>query len=85
MQQIFHFRFHFRTVNKTDLYKFEPFSQDYDLAFHTTYAVCVHFIHQGRDIQFKVQTTDFLETFRGNFTYYSYQNFFQKSAESRLG
>ena len=27
------------------------FNQNYDLAFHTTYAVCVDFIHEYRDLQ----------------------------------
>ena len=34
----------------------KPFSQDYDLASHTTYVVCVNFIHKWRDIQFKVDS-----------------------------
>ena len=42
----------------------QPFSQDYDLAFHTIYVVCVNFIHEWRNPQFKVdRTTDFLTNF----------------------
>ena len=33
-----------------------PHSQDYDLVSHTTYVVCVHFIHEWRDLQFKVDS-----------------------------
>ena len=31
-----------------------PFIQDCDLAYHTTYIVCVNFIHEWRNLQFKV-------------------------------
>ena len=34
----------------------QPFSQDYDLASHTIYVVCVTFIHKWRDLQFKVDS-----------------------------
>ena len=34
----------------------QPFSQDYDLVSHTTYVVCVNFIHEWRDLQFKVDS-----------------------------
>ena len=30
----------------------QPFSHDYDLVSHTTYVVCVSFIHEWRDLQF---------------------------------
>ena len=32
------------------------FSRDYDIAFHTTYAVCVNFINEWQDVQFKVDS-----------------------------
>ena len=32
----------------------QPLSQDYDLATHTTYVVCINFIHEWQDLQFKV-------------------------------
>ena len=34
----------------------QSFSQDYDLDSHSTYAVCVHFIHLRRDLQFNVDS-----------------------------
>ena len=34
----------------------QPFSQDYDLASHTTHFVCVNFIHEWRDLQFTVDS-----------------------------
>ena len=34
----------------------QPFSQDYDLASHTTYVVCVNFIHKWRNLQFKLDS-----------------------------
>ena len=40
-----------------------------DLVSHTTYVVCVNFIHKWRDLQFKVDTKRqiFWETFHGSF------------------
>ena len=40
-----------------------------DLVSHTTYVVCVNFIHKWRDLQFKVDSEwqIFWETFHGNF------------------
>ena len=32
----------------------QPFSQDYGLSSLTTYVLCSNFIHEGRDLQFKV-------------------------------
>ena len=54
-----------------------------DLVSHTTYVVCVNFIHKWRDLQFKVDSEwqSFWETFHGNFIYS--QNFCQKSAERK--
>ena len=34
----------------------QPFRQDYDLVSHTTNVVCVNFIHEWRDLQFKVDS-----------------------------
>ena len=34
----------------------QPLSQDYDLTSHTTYVVCVNFIHEWRQLQFKVDS-----------------------------
>ena len=34
----------------------QTFSQDYGLASHTTYVVCVNFIHKWRDLQLKVDS-----------------------------
>ena len=34
----------------------QPFSQDYNLASHTTYVVCVNFINEWRYLQFKVDS-----------------------------
>ena len=34
------------------------FSQDCKLASHTTYVVCINFIHKWRDLQFKVDSVD---------------------------
>ena len=30
----------------------QPFSQDYDLVYHTTYSVCINFIRDWWDLQF---------------------------------
>ena len=35
--------------------RYKPFSQDYDLACHTTYVVCFNFIHEWGDLQFKFE------------------------------
>ena len=34
----------------------EPYTQDYDLASHTTHVVCDNFIHEWQDPQFKVDS-----------------------------
>ena len=59
------------------------FSQDYNLAFHSTYVVCVNFIHEYRDLQFKVDYDRqfFEKNFSGNFIYSL--SFCQKSAERK--
>ena len=61
----------------------QPFGQDYDLASPVTYVVCVNFIHEWRDQQFKVdsETQFFLEAFHGNFIYS--QSFCLKSAKRK--
>ena len=55
-----------------------------DLVSHTTYVVCVGFIHKWQDLQFKVDFEQqiFWETFHGSFLSYS-QSFCQKSAERK--
>ena len=55
-----------------------------DLVSHTTYVVCINFIHKLRDLQFKVDSERqiFWETFNGNFIYS--QSFCQKSVEKKL-
>ena len=44
------------------------FNQDYDPVYLTNYVVCVNFIHEWRDLQFKVDSERqiFVKTFRGN-------------------
>ena len=44
---------------------YNPSVRIIDLVSHTTYVVCVNFIHTWRDLQFKVdcRTTDFLRNF----------------------
>ena len=34
----------------------QPFAQDYDLASHTTNAMCVNFVHEWGNLQFKVDS-----------------------------
>ena len=43
----------------------QPFIQHYDLASHTTYTVCVNFIYNWWDLQFKVDS-GFWESFHSN-------------------
>ena len=49
----------------------KSFNQDYDLASHTIYVVCINFIHEWRDLQFKVDSERqiFWETFSCQFFY----------------
>ena len=63
---------------------YNPSVRIIDLVSHTTYVVCVNFLHKWRDLQFKVDSERqifFWETFHGNFTYF--QSFCQKSAERK--
>ena len=62
---------------------YKPSVRFMDLVSHTTYVVCVIFIHKWRDLQFKVDSERqlFWETFNGNFIYS--QSFWQKSAERK--
>ena len=48
---------------------YNPSVRIIDLVSHTTYVVCVNFIHKRRDLQFKVDYEGqiFWETFHGNF------------------
>ena len=61
----------------------QPFSQDYDLVSHTTYVVCVNFVHEWRDLQFKVDSERqiFDKVFIAIYIYS--QSFCQKSAERK--
>ena len=55
-----------------------------DLLSHTTYVVCVNFIHKRRDLQFFKVVSErqiFWETFHGHFIYSP--SFCQKSAERK--
>ena len=60
---------------------YNPSVRIIDLVSHTTYVVCVNFIHKLRDLQFKVDSERqiFWETFHGNFIYS--QSFCQISTE----
>ena len=40
-----------RTYTYIHNWPLQPFSQDYGLASHTTYVVCVNFIREWRDLQ----------------------------------
>ena len=62
---------------------YNPSVRIIDLVSHTTYAVCVNFIHKWRDLEFKVDSEQqiFWETLHGNFIYS--QSFCQKSAERK--
>ena len=63
---------------------YNPSVRIVNLISHTTYVVCVNFIHKWRDLQFKVDSERqifFWETFHSNFIYF--QSFCQKSAERK--
>ena len=61
---------------------YNPSVRIIDLVSHTTYVVCVNFIHKWRDLQFEVDSEwQIWETFHGNFIYS--QSFCQKSAERK--
>ena len=50
----------------------QPFSQDYGLASHTTYVVCVNLIHEWQDLQFNIDSERqifFKNFFHGRFIY----------------
>ena len=59
-----------------------------DLVSHTTYVVCINFIHnrRDRDLQFKVDSErqTFLKNFSWKFYFIYSQRFCQKSAERKL-
>ena len=63
---------------------YNPSVRIIDLVFHTTYVVCVNFIHKWRNLQFKVDSERqiFRETFSWQVFIYS-QSFCQKSAERK--
>ena len=51
------------------IYHYNPSVRIIDLVSHTTYVLCVNFIHMWRDLQFKVDSERqiFGEIFHGNF------------------
>ena len=59
----------------------QPLSQDYDLASHITFIECVNFLHEWRDLQFKVdyERQIFEKLFMAICNYS--QSFCQKSVE----
>ena len=50
---------------------YNPSVRIIDLVSHTTYVVCVNFIHKWRDLQFysRLRTTDFLRNFSWQFLF----------------
>ena len=96
-EKIFYLRFllekrHTRTNQKTTTvypiiyihnWSLQSFSQDYDLASHTTYVVCINFIHKWRDLQFKFdfERQIFEKILHGDFI--DFHSFRQKSAERK--
>ena len=69
---------HSRKCNQKFHY-IHTYSQDYDLASHTTYVVCVIFIHEWRYLHIKADSKrNIFEKLFMAFFFYS-QNFFQKS------
>ena len=52
---------------------YNPLVRIIDLVSHATYVVCVNFMHNWLDLQFKVDSERqiFWETFNGNFIYFS--------------
>ena len=52
-------------------WQLQPFTQDYGLASHTTYIVCVNFIHEWRLLQFNVDSERQIseKLFHGRFIY----------------
>ena len=49
----------------------QPFSQNYALASHTIYVVCVNFMHEWRNLKFEVdfKRQSFGQNFQCNFIY----------------
>ena len=62
----------------------QPLIRIIDLVSHTTYVVCVNFIHKWRDLQFKVDSERqiFFRNLSWQFLIYSH-SFCQKSAENK--
>ena len=62
----------------------QPFRQDYVLASNTIYVVCVNYILECRDLQFKVTSKRrfFSETFLENFLF-TFRGFCQKIVERK--
>ena len=55
---------------------YNPSVRVIDLVSHKTYVVCVNFLHKWRDLQFKVDSKRFWETFHGNAERKSPKNYF---------
>ena len=74
---------YFMAKLNTRNWSLQPFSLDYYPASFTIYLVCVHFIHEWRDLQFKVDSERQIiwETLHDNSIYS--QSFCQKSAEGK--
>ena len=72
------YRFH-KYIHTYIIGHYNPSVQIIDLVSHTTYIVCVNFIHKWRDLQFKVDSERqiFWETFHGNF--YLLSEFFARN------
>ena len=69
----------------------QPFSQGYNLTSHTTYVVCVNFIHKRQNLQFKVDSQRKFFFFFGNFSWHLYllselfaRNLLSKSCLSKI-
>ena len=61
----------------------QHFSQDYDLASHTTYVLCVNFIREWRDLQFNVDSERQIFWEKFSWQVYVLYCFCQKSAERK--
>ena len=70
-------QFHLQTDSYQFHYNIHPSIQNYKLVSHTTFFVCINFYTwvAGHTLQSRLWTTDFWETFQGNFIHY--QSFWQ--------
>ena len=74
---------HYKSIHTNIIGHDNPTVRIIDLVSHTTYVVCVNFIHKWRDLQFKVDSKRQIswEAFHGNSIYS--QSFCQKFAERK--